>query len=235
MPMKRSAAFVFLVVLAVGFPLESHDVVTTSITWNREISRVVYAHCASCHREGGVASTVPLMTYAEARPWAVAIKEEVLLRRMPPWGGIKGFGDFRNDQSLTPEQLEIITSWVEGGVPEGDPKDLPERPKFSSEAVIARADGQIIVNGDTRLRRPFVLDGLVPQKVPQNESLQIVAELPDGSVEPLLWLYEYKPAFPHAFLLQTPMRLPSGTVIRGVPSGSSVILLPPAKTKTPAQ
>ena len=59
------------------------------------------------------------MTYAEARPWAVAIKEEVLERRMPPWGAVKGFGDFRNDKALTPEQLELIISWVGGGVPEG--------------------------------------------------------------------------------------------------------------------
>ena len=85
--------------------------ITTKITFNREISRIFYERCVSCHRDGG--SAFSLMTYPEVRPWAVAIKEEVLSRRMPPWGAIKGFGEFRNDQALTPEQLELITQWVE--------------------------------------------------------------------------------------------------------------------------
>ena len=50
---------------------------------------------------------------------------------MPPWGAVKGFGDFRNDVALTPEQIELIVSWVSGGAPEGDAKDLPPPPKPS--------------------------------------------------------------------------------------------------------
>ena len=118
----------------------AHDIITTPITWDREISRIVYDRCASCHHDGGRAFS--LMTYAAARPWAVAIKEEVLERRMPPWGAVKGFGDFRNDKALTPEQLELIISWVGGGVPEGEAKDLAPDPKFDPqpEVSIARID-----------------------------------------------------------------------------------------------
>ena len=75
------------------------------------------------------------MTYAVARPWAVAIKEEVLERRMPPWGAVKGFGDFRNDKALTPEQMELIISWVGGGVPEGEAKDLAAGSEVRSAAA----------------------------------------------------------------------------------------------------
>ena len=82
----------------------------------RDISRIVNNHCASCHHPDGAAFS--LMTYGDARPWAVAIKEEILRRRMPPWGAIKGFGEFRNDQALTPEEMERIVSWADGGVPE---------------------------------------------------------------------------------------------------------------------
>ena len=56
----------------------AHDIITTAITWDREISRIVYERCASCHHDGGPAFS--LMTYEAARPWAVAIKEEVLER-----------------------------------------------------------------------------------------------------------------------------------------------------------
>ena len=62
-----------------------------------------------------------LLTYESARPWAKAIKEEVLNRRMPPWGAVKGFGDFRDDPSLTQDEITRIAEWVEGGAPEGDP------------------------------------------------------------------------------------------------------------------
>jgi hypothetical protein len=201
-----------------------HDFVTTSITWNREISRIFFDRCAVCHNEKGTAFS--MMTYAEARPWAVAIKEEVLNRRMPPWGAVKGFGEFRNDQALTQEQLEIITSWVEGGVPEGDPKDSPAKPKLTKPSPTAAKRNQIVVSGELTLSKAFKLDGLVPQDVPAGRSLKITAKLPDGSIEPLLWLYEYKAVHKHAFLLRKALTLPAGTIIRGVPTGASVILLP---------
>ena len=51
---------------------EAHDIITTPITFNREISRLFYDRCVSCHHDGGTAFS--LLTYAEARPWAVAIK-----------------------------------------------------------------------------------------------------------------------------------------------------------------
>lgn len=205
---------------------EGHDIITTKITWSREISRIVHERCASCHHEGG--SAFSLMTYAEVRPWAVAIKEEVLSRRMPPWGAIKGFGDFRNDQALTAEQLELITDWVEGGVPEGDVKELPAEPNLPEVPSFTPPEAGISVSGDFLLDRPFVLDGLWPDRVSGSESLQIMAELPNGSIEPLLWLYEYKAEHAHLFLLRTPLDLPAGTWIRGVPPDSTVTLIPGA-------
>src|SRR5487761_1980505 len=117
----------WLIVAASLSAVQAHDIITTKITFSREISRIVYQRCATCHRDGG--SAFSLMTYAEARPWAKAIKEEVLERRMPPWEAVKGFGEFRDDRGLTQEELETISSWVEGGAPEGDPKYLPARPK----------------------------------------------------------------------------------------------------------
>ena len=213
-----------LALLSLSVSASGHDVITTTITWDREISRIVFTHCASCHREGGMAFS--LMTYKEARPWAEAIKEEALARRMPPWGAVKGFGDYRNDQALTPEQLELITSWVDGGVPEGEEKDLLATPPVTEVAKAKPPKNELIVSGDFTLKKKLTLDGLWPQSVPADASLQIVAALPDGSVEPLLWLENYKKQYGHPFLLRTPLELPAGTVIRGVPPGGSVALLP---------
>ena len=145
---------------------------------------------------------------------------------MPPWGAVKGFGDFRNDQALTPEQIEVVADWVEGGAPEGEPKDLPPLPKFSATAAADRVAGSIALSSDDKLQRAMVLAGLFPKKVEPGASFQITAELPDGHIEPLLWLQPFKPAYGHAFWLRTPLRLPRGTTIRGVAPGSTILLLP---------
>ena len=225
---SRFVIWTVSVALIVGaIPALGHDVITTKITFDREIIRIVNARCASCHHEGG--SAFSLMTYSDARPWAKAMQEEVLERRMPPWGAVKGFGEFRDDQALTPEQIELIADWVEGGAPEGEPKDLPEPPKGPAPVAPSHGSGKVSLSGDYKLLRPLILAGILPQKVAANTSCQITAELPDGSIQPLLWLQPYKPAFGHVFWFRTPLPLPRGTVIRGVPSGANIELLPAAK------
>jgi hypothetical protein len=232
--MKRFISIVmFLSVLSVGMKARAHDVITTKLTWDREISRIVNLRCVVCHHTGGRAFS--LMTYAEARPWAVAIKEQVLLRQMPPWGAVKGFGDFRNDQGLTSEQIEWITAWVGGGVPEGDPADLETNPKIPEPAPPVPTTGEFVVSGDLRLTKDFTLDGIVPLSVPDQQSMQIIATLPGGRIEPLIWLYEYKSKFAHPFLLRNPLKLPKGTLIVGVPKTSKIALLPVANLPVAAR
>jgi hypothetical protein len=203
---------------------QAHDVITTALTFNREISRILHQKCASCHRSGG--SAFSLLTYAEARPWAVAIKEEVLRRRMPPWGAVKGFGEFRNDQGLSSEELEYLISWIDGGVPEGEAKDLPAPPKFTGSKPYKIPRGTLALKADIKLSRAFALDGILPNSAPRESSIQLVAELPDGSLEPLLWLDGYRPEFEHPFLFRAPLTLPAGTWVRGVPPGAAFTLLP---------
>jgi hypothetical protein len=214
----------YLVIFALCAAAQGHDLITTKITWNREISRLLYARCVSCHRDGGRAFS--LMTYQLARPWATAIKEEVLERRMPPWGAVKGFGDFRNDQALSQEQLELIAAWAEGGAPEGDEKDQPASSKPSPPLRVSPVRGGIDITGEFQLSRAVALDGLQPKSIPDGASFQITAERPDGSVEPLLWLNAYRTEFGHSFLLRAPLSLPAGTIIHGVPSGASITLMP---------
>src|SRR5947209_5843562 len=130
----------------------AHDFYSTKLTWSRDVSRIVYKRCASCHHESG--PSFSLVTFDEARPWAKAIKEEVISRRMPPWNAVKGFGDLFDDKSLTQEDIEVISNWVEGGAPEGDPAYMPKLPKFDEGAsagltaphVSGRVNSTLVVN-----------------------------------------------------------------------------------------
>jgi hypothetical protein len=215
-----------LIVCVIAGLAQAHDIITTPITYSREIYRIFQARCFTCHRPGGAAFS--LMTYSEARPWAEAIKEEVLGQTMPPWGAVKGFGDFRNDRALTPEQMELIESWADGGVPEGEPTDLPPKLDPTEEWPSEESHPIVVVSGDSKLTRSLALDGLLPIELPEKASFQVLAEFPDGSVEPLLWIENYKTKYAHPFLLRTPLDLPVGTVIRGVPAEAKLGLLPVA-------
>jgi hypothetical protein len=195
-----------------------------AITWNREISRLVFEKCASCHRPEGTA--FPLLSFQDVQPRGTAIKDAVLSRRMPPWGAVKGFGAFRNDQSLSQEQIELITKWVDGGIRRGNnPGMLPKPPNFTPTPP-ATLPNVVRISGVYTLNRAMVLDGLYPERIAPGQSIQIVAVLPAGHVEPLLWLHGYDARYAHPFLLRTPLRLPAGTIIRGVPRDAIVALIP---------
>src|SRR5690242_8504024 len=175
----RLAAPIALMVVILSSTSFAHDV-TTHVTWNREISRIVFTRCAACHHAGGTAFS--LMSYAEANPWANAIKEQVLRREMPPWGAVKGFGSFRNDQSLTQGELDLFEKWVNGGAPEGNPDDLPMRPRVILPPVVGPRGGEIIASGLFTFRQPFTIDGFWARNTAGRETAQITIQFPDGRI-----------------------------------------------------
>ncbi|MFN0120574.1 MAG: hypothetical protein ACKV2V_08735, partial [Blastocatellia bacterium] len=105
-------------------PVSSHEPITTSVTFNKEVARILQRSCWECHGRQSLVG-IPLTTYEEARPWAKAIKEEVLEKRMPPFQAVRGFGSFANSYALTQRETELLISWIEGGAPRGNEKDLP--------------------------------------------------------------------------------------------------------------
>lgn len=100
-------------------------------TFYRDVAPILQAHCQQCHRSGDIAP-MALVTYEQVRPWAAAIKEAVLLRKMPPWPAEAPRGHFANDWRLNDDQVEVVRRWAESHAPAGDPKDAP--PERASSA-----------------------------------------------------------------------------------------------------
>jgi len=98
-------------------------------TFNNEVVRVFQKNCQSCHHPRDIAP-FSLMAYKDARPWAQAIREQVILKKMPPWKPAPGCGDFRDARGLTQEEINTIVAWVDGGAPEGNAADLPAPLEF---------------------------------------------------------------------------------------------------------
>lgn len=92
----------------------------SQVTWTTDIEPILKARCVGCHTTGGFGS-MALDSYEDARQWAGAIREEVLEGRMPPWPAARGFGDYRNDRSLSPLEVDLLVAWAGGGTPLGPP------------------------------------------------------------------------------------------------------------------
>ena len=203
---------------------DAHEIITTKITWTREISRVFSRRCFSCHHAGGAA--FDLSTYEQVRPWAEAIKQEVLERRMPPWGAIKGFGDFRDEDGLSEREIAVVSSWVEGGAPRGDLNLLSEQVKVKMERSEPPKPGKILlVSGSLTLDRGVKIASVSPEAVPEGASFRLIAESPNGAVEPLIWIYSYASRFKRTYYFKAPMSFGAGTRIRIQPAVGSVSLL----------
>jgi mono/diheme cytochrome c family protein len=97
-----------------------------AVTFTKDVAPIFQAKCESCHRADGMAP-MSLSTYEDARPWAKSIAARVGARQMPPWHIDKtvGIQKFKNDRSLSDEQIETVLAWVAVGAPKGDPKDMP--------------------------------------------------------------------------------------------------------------
>ena len=65
------------------------------------------------------------LSYNATRPWAKAIREAVLSKKMPPWFADPSYGKFANDRALSKQEIDTIAAWVDSGAAEGDPKDRP--------------------------------------------------------------------------------------------------------------
>jgi mono/diheme cytochrome c family protein len=128
--MRRAVIWaVAVVVLAIGGSAEAAGQRSGSApTFAKDVAPIMFSRCVSCHREGEIAP-MSLLTYEQARPWAKAIREKVRSREMPPWHSDPRFGKFRNDPTLTQEQIDTIVAWVDAGAQRGDDRDLPPAPK----------------------------------------------------------------------------------------------------------
>ena len=109
---------------------ESHP----PVTFTKDVASILQRSCQRCHRPGSVAP-ISFLTYEEARPWARAIKEKTALHEMPPWFIEKNIGiqEYKDDISLTDEEIATLGAWADAGAPRGDPEDMPPPIEWADE------------------------------------------------------------------------------------------------------
>ncbi len=161
-------------------------------TFTRDVAPLLQQACQRCHSENGI-GPMPLLTYEQVRRYARLIKHRVEHREMPPWHLDQSVGiqAYKNDVSLTPEEIETIAQWVDARTPEGDPADLPPPIEFprgdawQAEKVLGRP--------------PDVVLRSTPYTVKANGQDQWWnPEVDFAGFDETRWLRatEFKPAFP---------------------------------------
>jgi hypothetical protein len=159
-----------------------------------------------------------LATYEDARPWAKAIKEEVLTRRMPKWHAARGYGDFSNDPSLSAFEIALVAAWADGGAPKGKgtDDDRGQRTRDKAEGIREKGRGGMETTEkglDLTLQcgeEPLPAGSLlaVRPRLGPKASLGLAVKLPDGRREIVAWVRDFDPDFPATYRLRVPVHLP---------------------------
>jgi hypothetical protein len=96
-------------------------------------------------------------------------------------------------------------AWLDPAAPAGSTeKSVSQGAKFESGATFFAVRAKDLAKGST---------------------VQVLAMRPDGSVEPLVWIYQYNPDFQRTYYYREPVTLPAGTrIVMSPPNAGSVEL-----------
>jgi mono/diheme cytochrome c family protein len=157
------------------------------VTFAKDVAPILQRSCQNCHRPGSVAP-MSLLTYEDARPWARSIKTRVSKREMPPWGIDKNVGiqEFKEDISLTDDELAKVVKWVDDGAPLGNPADMPAPLTFVDNRPwhIGNGKPDLIVSMPKPFRVPAVgadvtLEFLADTGLTEDRYLKAIETKPD--------------------------------------------------------
>jgi hypothetical protein len=169
--MSRAARVVGVLLVAVGAasllprPGQAHGSLTTTVLFDREIVGLLERRCVSCHHEAG--PSFPLSTYEQTWVKRLSMRTEVLRRHMPPWAAVPGYGEFANDNGLTPREAQFLVSWVEGlGPRNGGTTFLNVTAGVAAPAPV-RASARV---GAWQLGTPDVVRPFEPMTIPPSAS-----------------------------------------------------------------
>ncbi len=107
-----------------------------------EIAPIIYKNCTSCHR-AGESGPFELMTYEDAFKNKNKIKFVTQTKYMPPWPADPSYSHFIGERTLTPEEIELIKTWVDSGAPKGDEAKIPASPIFYTGSFFKKPDAVI--------------------------------------------------------------------------------------------
>ena len=115
----------------------------SQVTFTQDIAPIVFDHCTKCHRPGEI-GPMPLTNYAEVSANGLTMQYVTEIGYMPPWRPDHTYSTLRDENWLSQEEIDKIATWVDNGMPEGDPADLPALPEFVDGSQVGVPDLSLI-------------------------------------------------------------------------------------------
>src|ERR1043166_2676761 len=112
---------------------------SSQVTFYKDVLPVLQRNCQSCHRPGE-AGPMSFISYESTRPWAKAIKDAVVTKKMPPWFADPHYGKFANDRSVSETDLKMLVAWADTGAKAGDATDAPKPVEWTEGWAIGKPD-----------------------------------------------------------------------------------------------
>jgi len=198
----------FIVSLAAG-AVAAAATDSSPVSFYKHVLPILQANCQGCHRLGE-AAPMPLLNYQQSRPWAKAIREAVITRRMPPWHADPQHGKFANDRSLSQSDIDTLVTWADQGAREGNRRDSPPPRKFVDGWNIGQPDAVFEMPNDFQVPASGTIDYqyiVIPTGFTEDRWVQTVEARPGNRAlvhhiiafvrEPgSQWLKEAKPGEP---------------------------------------
>ncbi len=172
-------------------PAPAHVRITTDINFADDVRPILRRYCMPCHNpKGSAPDYIDLTTYGNdakpgARAWAVAIEEELLTGRMPPWTADARYDHFRNSRRMSQREIDIVVAWVQGGGPQGPRRNLPPPPEFTEEEWVLGVPDLVV--------EPAAETVVEPGKQTALQRERLAVELEEDA-----WVtgYEFRPQHP---------------------------------------
>jgi len=170
----------------VALPVAAADV-PAAPTFHEDVEPILQDNCQGCHRPkplnmSGMIAPFALTSYEDARPWAKAIAKAVESRVMPPWGASEKFhGVFRNERSLSAEEIETVVRWAKSGAAAGNPASAPPPREFQGGEwwlgepdLVVKLPEPVWVGDDVKDWQPNIFVELPADLLPRDRYIRAV-------------------------------------------------------------
>jgi hypothetical protein len=167
----------------------------SAVTYFAHVKPLLDQKCVRCHEPGAIGG-FSLDTFDSASVMANAIAVETSARRMPPFQAASCCNEYRDDFSLTDDEIATLLRWADDGAPPGDVDDEPAaRPRIGGlsrvDALVESAAPYVVspAPGRTDDFRCFVLpialddDAFVTGLNPVPSNREVVHHISVGLVE----------------------------------------------------
>jgi len=141
------------------------------ISYEKTVAPIIEAKCVACHEQGGIAPFA-FDSYEKVKGFAPMMREAIRTDRMPPWDPDPHVGKFKDDKSLSADQIKTLVHWIEAGAPRGDGVDplaatkhvAPDWPLGKPDLIIDIPEYKIPASGVVDYQYPVVANPVTEGK-----------------------------------------------------------------------